>query len=128
MKNDTQRKNRNMARDFLTSSFSAIGDEAMLSEMLSQCDSLVKNVGADIPPELDRSEKIRKNLAEITARRNMIELVMSGLLPGEKQVINGFFRDGISAEEIAENVCCERSEVYRIKDRALDKIVRYIGV
>ena len=113
------KERRKKAHDFIVDVYGFLDAEPKMKKMLCLMGSVEggeKGV-----------EEIKKRLEENTARREMLDILMSGLDKNEKRVIVGFFSEKLCAEDLSVDLSCERSEIYRIKDRALDKVGAYIG-
>ena len=71
-------------------------------------------------------QQLEKNLQFARAEVGELDAAMAQLSPDERTVLSRFYvsRVRYSAEAIAEELCCDRATVYRIRDRALVALAR----
>ncbi len=118
---------RKRANDFLKEYFKSTEEEPYMLSVLEETDGLKKELGGVLPAVLDISDGIRGRLMAIEAMRRMMDSVSAVLPETETRVMHGIYRDGLSADELAADLNCERSAVYRVKNRLLDRVGRLLG-
>lgn len=71
-------------------------------------------------------QQLEKNLQFARAEVDELDAAMEQLQPDERTVLSRFYvsRVRYSADAIADELCCDRATVYRIRDRALIALAR----
>lgn len=85
---------------------------------------------------IEYEEHLRSTLSSLNVRRgalrlrlNMINSILDGLKPDEREILNCFYVDGDSrraSDRLIEKLGFEKSHIYRLKDKALDKVALLI--
>ena len=118
---------RKRANDFLREYYALTDEEPCMRALLDEADGLRNDLGGELPPPLDFAGDLRERLMTVQAMRRMMESVSAVLSDSEKSVMRGVYRDRLSADELAADLNRERSDIYRIKNRMLDRVSRVLG-
>lgn len=124
---------RQQAAGFLREYAILCRSEDVINEQMCVIDRAVQGASdGDVPDDrfndqIGQREELRLRLAVVKMRREMISGMVDRLPPRQRIVIGRFFITGGSghaADDIMEWLAIEKSQVYRIKDAALDSIYR----
>ena len=77
--------------------------------------------------QIAKKDELNLRLGIVRMRREMILRMVNSLPPRQRTVIERFYITGVkghAADDIMEWLSVEKSQVYRIKDAALDSIYR----
>ena len=118
---------RKKADEFLKEFYASSDDEAYMLSVVEEADSLKNELGGELPAGLGFTEDVRGRLISLELMRRVMDSICGALSESEKQVMQGVYRDRLSADQIAADLDRERSEIYRIKNRMLDRIGRLLG-
>ena len=118
---------RKKADEFLKEFYASSDDEAYMLSVVEEADSLKNELGGELPAGLGFTEDVRGRLISLELMRRVMDSVYSVLSDSETQVMHGVYRDGLSVDELSADLDRERSDVYRIKNRLLDRVGRLLG-
>ncbi len=124
---------RQQAADFLRDYAILCRSEEAINEQMCAIDRAVRSEsGGEMPcggfcDQIGKMDELKLRLAVVRMRRELILGMVGRLPPRQRIVIDRFFITGGServADDIMERLAIEKSQVYRIKDAALDSIYR----
>ena len=124
---------RQQAADFLRDYAILCRSEEAINEQMYAIDRAVRSEsGGEMPcggfcDQIAKTDELKLRLAVVRMRRELILGMVGRLPPRQRIVIDRFFITGGSeraADDIMERLAIEKSQVYRIKDAALDSIYR----
>ena len=139
--------NRIKAANFLKEYRKLCENEHFIREQMFQTEHLLKSLRISNPStapnfggsskyedflvsQISKKDELRIRLLVVTARKETLKRAIEILKGKEREVIERFFLSDISygaAEELMEKLSLEKSQIYRIKDAALDKIYAYMS-
>ncbi len=139
--------NRVKAANFLKEYRQLCENEKFIREQMFQTEHLLKSLRISNPSaspnlgggsryedflvcQISKKEELRIRLLIVTARKETLKRAVEVLKGKERQVIERFFLYGAAygaAEDLMEKLSLEKSQIYRIKDAALDKIYACIS-
>ncbi len=105
--------------------------ERMLNSLRISNPASVPNFGGGsryedfLVTQISKKDELRLRLVIVTSRQETIKRIVGVLLGKERKVIERFFIEGEAAgaaEDLMESLMLEKSQIYRLKDSALDKI------
>lgn len=139
-------QNRMKAARFLKEYRKLCENEHFIREQMFQTEHLLKSLRISNPSaapnfggsskyedflvsQISKKEELRIRLLIVTTRKETLKRAIGILKVKEREVIERFFLSDASygaAEELMEKLSLEKSQIYRIKDAALDKVYAYM--
>lgn len=139
--------NRQKAAGFLREYRLLCRSEKSINEQMCVIDRIMKSVSVSNPSaipncgggsryedylvnQIAKKDELRLRLAIVGMRKEMIMATVDRLSPKQRAVIDRFFISGGSeraADDLMELLAVEKSQVYRIKDAALDAVYRMMN-
>lgn len=135
-------ENRQRAAKFLREYPTLCKNEKIINEQMCVIDRAMHSISISSPSsipnyggcsryedyligQLNKKDELKLRLAIVRMRRESITGLVDRLPPRQRAVVTRFFITGGSegaAEDIMEQMSIEKSQVYRLKDMALDSI------